>query len=163
MSTLDERAEQITAIKDEIDLKREEAYELKMNSSSIEATIEANNSQIEEKEKILDKNITANDSVTTTKEELISNLNSKNTSLNEILEKENKYNEDKKIFDEKYYDIPEDKRSYTLVAEDLEKRGIFDNNDSDIVHNSTRKVLTNDELSEIQAKKEKKKNDYNLN
>lgn len=51
MSTLDERAEQITAIKDEIDLKREEAYELKMNSSSIEATIEANNSQIEEKEK----------------------------------------------------------------------------------------------------------------
>ena len=68
-----------------------------------------------------------------------------------------------KIFDEKYYDIPEDKRSYTLVAEDLEKSGIFDNNDSDIVHNSTRKVLTNDELSEIQAKKEKKKNDYTLN
>jgi len=68
-----------------------------------------------------------------------------------------------KIFDEKYYDIPEDKRSYTLVAEDLEKSGIFDNNDSDIVHNPTRKVLTNDELSEIQAKKVKKKNDYNLN
>ena len=68
-----------------------------------------------------------------------------------------------KIFDEKYYDIPEDKRSYTLVAEDLEKSGIFDNNDSDIVHNPTRKALTNDELAEIQAKKEKKKNDYNLN
>ena len=67
-----------------------------------------------------------------------------------------------KIFDEKYYDIPEDKRSYTLVAEDLEKSGIFDNNDSDIVHNPTRKVLTNDELAEIQAKKGKKKNDYNL-
>ena len=61
-----------------------------------------------------------------------------------------------KIFDEKYYDIPEDKRSYTLVAEDLEKSGIFDNNDSDIVHNPTRKVLTNDELAEIQAKKEKR-------
>ena len=68
-----------------------------------------------------------------------------------------------KIFDEKYYDIPEDKRSYTLVAEDLEKSGIFDNNDSDIVHNPTRKVLTNEELAEIQAKKGKKKNDYNLN
>ena len=110
MSTLDERAEQITAIKDEIDLKREEAYELKMNSSSIEATIEANNSQIEEKEKILDKNITANDSVTTTKEELISNLNRKNTSLNEILEKENKYNEDKKILDEKYNEMLSNER-----------------------------------------------------
>ena len=68
-----------------------------------------------------------------------------------------------KIESEKYYDIPEDKRSYTLVAEDLEKSGIFDNNDSDIVHNPTRKVLTNDELAEIQAKKGKKKNDYNLN
>lgn len=68
-----------------------------------------------------------------------------------------------KIFDEKYYNVPEDKRSYTLVAEDLEKSGIFDNNDSDIVHNSTRKVLTNDELAEIQAKNRKKKNDYNLN
>mgnify|MGYP004497027021 FL=1 len=110
MSTLDERAEQITAIKDEIDLKREEAYELKMNSSSIEATIEANNSQIEEKEKILDKNITANDSVTTTKEELTSNLNSKNTLLNEILEKENKYNEDKKILDEKYNEMLSNER-----------------------------------------------------
>ena len=110
MSTLDERAEQITAIKDEIDLKREEAYVLKMNSSSIEATIEANNSQIEEKEKILDKNITANDSVTTTKEELTSNLNSKNTSLNEILEKENKYNEDKKILDEKYNEMLSNER-----------------------------------------------------
>lgn len=110
MSTLDERAEQITAIKDEIDLKREEAYELKMNSSSIEATIEANNSQIEEKEKILDKNITANDSVTTTKEKLTSNLNSKNTSLNEILEKENKYNEDKKILDEKYNEMLSNER-----------------------------------------------------
>ena len=68
-----------------------------------------------------------------------------------------------KIFDEKYYDIPKEKRSYTLVAEDLEKSGIFDNNDSDIVHNPTRKVLTNDELAEIQAKKGRKKNDYNLN
>lgn len=62
-----------------------------------------------------------------------------------------------KIFDEKYYDIPEDKRSYTLVAEDLEKSGIFDNNDSDIVHNPTRKVLTNEELAEIHAKKKKRK------
>ena len=68
-----------------------------------------------------------------------------------------------KIFDEKYYDIPEDKWSYTLVAKDLEKSGIFDNNDSDIVHNPTRKVLTNEELSEIQGKKGKNKNNYNLN
>ena len=67
-----------------------------------------------------------------------------------------------KVFDEKFDNIPEDKRSYTLVAEDLERSGIFDDNDSDIVKNPRRKILTNDELAEIQAKKGKKKNDYNL-
>lgn len=67
-----------------------------------------------------------------------------------------------RIFDEKFDNIPEDKRSYTLVAEDLERSGIFDDNDSDILKNPRRKILTNDELAEIQAKKGKKKNDYNL-
>ena len=67
-----------------------------------------------------------------------------------------------RIFDEKFDNIPEDKRSYTLVAEDLERSVIFDDNDSDIVKNPRRKILTNDELAEIQAKKGKKKNDYNL-
>ena len=68
-----------------------------------------------------------------------------------------------KVFDEKFEKIPEDKRNYTLVAEDLERSGIFDDNDSDIVHDPTRKVLTTEELAEKQAKKAKKKNDYNLN
>ena len=67
-----------------------------------------------------------------------------------------------KVFDEDFQNIPEDKRSYTLVAEDLERSGIFDDNDSDIVHDPTRKALTNEELAEKQAKKVKKKNDYNL-
>lgn len=67
-----------------------------------------------------------------------------------------------KVFDEEFQKIPEDKRSYTLVAEDLERSGIFDDNDTDIVHDPTRKVLTNEELAEKQAKKAKKKNNYNL-
>lgn len=67
-----------------------------------------------------------------------------------------------KVFDEDFEKIPKEKRNYTIVAEDLEKNGIFDNNDSDIVHNPTRKILTNEEMAEIQAKKGKKKNDYNL-
>ena len=67
-----------------------------------------------------------------------------------------------KVFDEDFNKIPEDKRSYTLVAEDLERSGIFDDNDSDIIHNPRKKVLTKDEIAEIQAKKGKKKNDYNL-
>ena len=68
-----------------------------------------------------------------------------------------------KIFDEDFEKVPEDKRSYTIVADDLINSSIFDNNDADIVHNPTRKVLTNEELAEIQTKKGKKKNDYNLN
>ena len=68
-----------------------------------------------------------------------------------------------KIMDEKFEDIPEEKRNYTIVAEDLERSGIFDDNDAEIVKNPKRKVLTKDELNEIQAKKGKNKNDYNLN
>lgn len=67
-----------------------------------------------------------------------------------------------KVFDEEFEKVPKDKKSYTLVAEDLERSGIFDNNDSDIVHDPTRKVLTKEELAEKQAKKAKNKNDYNL-
>lgn len=68
-----------------------------------------------------------------------------------------------KIMDEKFENIPEEKRSYTIVAEDLERSGIFDDNDAEIVKNPSRKILTKDELAEIQAKKGKNKNDYNLN
>ena len=68
-----------------------------------------------------------------------------------------------KIMDEKFEDIPEEKRNYTIVAEDLERSGIFDDNDAEIVKNPRRKILTKDELAQIQAKKGKNKNDYNLN
>ncbi|MBQ9659261.1 MAG: hypothetical protein IJV31_10975 [Clostridia bacterium] len=67
-----------------------------------------------------------------------------------------------KVFDEDFEKVTEDKRIYTIVADDLINSGIFDNNDADIVHNPRRKVLTNEELAEIQSKKGKKKNDYNL-
>ena len=68
-----------------------------------------------------------------------------------------------KIMDEKFEDIPEEKRNYTIVAEDLERSGIFDDNDAEIVKNPRRKILTKDELAEIQAKKGKNKSDYKLN
>ena len=68
-----------------------------------------------------------------------------------------------KIMDEKFEDIPEEKRNYTIVAEDLERSGIFDDNDAEIVKNPSRKILTKDELAQMQAKKGKNKNDYNLN
>ncbi len=51
----------------------------------------------------------------------------------------------------------EEKRNYTIVAEDLERSGIFDDNEAEIVKNPRRKILTKDELNEIQAKKDRGK------
>lgn len=67
-----------------------------------------------------------------------------------------------KIFDEGFEEIPEDKRNYTMVADDLIDSGIFDDNDAEIVKDPRRKILTNDELADVRAKKRKNKNDYNL-
>ena len=58
-----------------------------------------------------------------------------------------------KIFDERVTDIAEDKKNFIIVADDLEKNGIFDNNDSDIIHDVSRKVLTIEEQEKIKGKK----------
>ena len=60
-----------------------------------------------------------------------------------------------KIFDERVTDIAEDKKNFTIVAEDLEKNGIFDNNDSDIIHDTSKKVLTAEEQEKIKSNKNK--------
>lgn len=60
-----------------------------------------------------------------------------------------------KIFDERVTDIAEDKKNFTIVAEDLEKNGIFDNNDSDIIHDTSKKVLTVEEQEKIKSNKNK--------
>lgn len=60
-----------------------------------------------------------------------------------------------KIFDERVADIAEDKKNFTIVAEDLEKNGIFDSNDSDIIHDTSKKVLTIEEQEKIKSNKNK--------
>lgn len=94
MTSMDSEAEKITKIKDEIDDNVDKSYELKMEISSLQATIEANELSIEEKKKLLDKNISMKDSIISSKEEATSNLNLKTNSLNEILKKEEKVNQD---------------------------------------------------------------------
>ena len=99
MTSMDSEAEKITKIKDEIDETVDKSYELKMEISSFQATIEANETSIEEKEKLLDKNISMKDSIVSSKEEATSNLNLKTNSLNEVLKKEEKVNQDIKELD----------------------------------------------------------------
>ena len=94
MTSMDSEAEKITKIKDEIDETVDKSYELKMEISSMQATIEANETSIEEKEKLLDKNISMKDSIVSSKEEATSNLNLKTNSLNEVLKKEENVNQD---------------------------------------------------------------------
>ena len=60
-----------------------------------------------------------------------------------------------KIFDERTTNISEDKKNFTIVDEDLEKNGIFDNNDSDIIHDISKKVLTVEEQEKIKSNKNK--------
>lgn len=60
-----------------------------------------------------------------------------------------------KIFDERVTDISDDKKNFTIVAEDLEKNGKFDSNDSDIIHDTSKKVLTVEEQEKIKSNKNK--------
>lgn len=105
MTTMDSEAEKITKIKDEIDDNVDKSYEIKMEISSMQATIEANELSIEEKKKLLDKNISLKDSIVSSKEEATSNLNLKNNSLNEVVKKEENINQNIKELDLRMEDI----------------------------------------------------------
>lgn len=65
-----------------------------------------------------------------------------------------------KIFDERIENISDDKKNFTIVAKDLEKNGVFDNNDSSIIHDSSKKIQTVEEREKIKGRKNKnRKND----
>lgn len=84
MTTLDNRDIEIDGLKKKIDEANDEKYDLKVDISSIEATIEANEKQIEEKKKMAEKNISIKDSLTLEKEEISSMLSKKSKELAEI-------------------------------------------------------------------------------
>jgi chromosome segregation protein len=62
IKTLDSKGIEIEELKQKIESDNENRYELKVDSSSMSATIESNEKQISEKEKIFDKNIYQKDS-----------------------------------------------------------------------------------------------------
>ena len=98
MKTLDSKASSIEDIKVSIDASQEEKYELKANISSMEATIDASLLQIDEKKRVLDKNISQKDKLTIESQEIISLLNNKEKEYNTLTENYNlqKVNLDKK-------------------------------------------------------------------
>lgn len=84
MQTLDEKDIEIDAIKKQIDESNDKKYDLKVDISSMEATIEANEKQIEEKKKNADKNISLRDSLNLEEESISVELNKKLKDLNSI-------------------------------------------------------------------------------
>lgn len=84
MKTLDQKGVEIEKIKEVIENKNEEKYELKLEISSVQATLESNERQIVEKEKAAEKNISLKDSLNSTKLDLSSDIDSKNKELDNI-------------------------------------------------------------------------------
>ncbi len=84
MKTLDQKGVEIEKIKETIENKNEEKYELKLEISSILATLESNEKQIIEKEKAAEKNISLKDSLISTKLDLSSELDNKNRELEKV-------------------------------------------------------------------------------
>ncbi len=89
MNTLDDKASSIESIKVKINNSQERKYELKANISSMEATIESNMLQIDEKKKILDRNISQKDKLTIDVQELTSTLNLKEKEYNNKIQEFN--------------------------------------------------------------------------
>ena len=102
METLDEKGVVIEEIKRKIDEANDRKYDLKVDISSMEATFEANEKQIEEKKKQKDKNISLKDSINVQKDDIYLCI------LNKTKERENvdknitAINDNKKKLQEKY-------------------------------------------------------------
>ncbi|MDD3303695.1 MAG: chromosome segregation protein SMC [Clostridia bacterium] len=87
--TLDNRGVEIETLKEEIDAQEERKYDIKVELSSIEATIEANDTQIEERRKTIDRSITQKDSISSTKDDIYLELNKMQKEQNKLQESMN--------------------------------------------------------------------------
>ncbi len=89
MKTLDKRGVEVEEIKKKVDEINEEKYQLKMEISSILATVESNEKQIVEKEKNADRNIQHKDSLSSQKTDFSILIENKNKELNKVNERLN--------------------------------------------------------------------------
>lgn len=101
MMTLDEKDMQMEQIKKQIDDANDKKYDLKVDISSMDATIEANEKQIEEKRKIADKNISLKDTFVLDREEITTILNENQKELTRLTNEIEQKNCSKKQYEEK--------------------------------------------------------------
>lgn len=92
VATLDSRGVEMENLKAIIDEKNEKKYDMKSRISSIEATIESNEKQIDEANKVSDKNILQKDSISAKKNDIYIELSSKKEELSLVESKIQEYN-----------------------------------------------------------------------
>ncbi|MDO4283383.1 MAG: chromosome segregation protein SMC [Clostridia bacterium] len=85
IATLDGRGLEIEELKKQIDLQMEEKYNLKADVSSMNATIEANEKQLEEKKKLEEKSTTQKDSLNALKNDVYLELSHRSNELKNII------------------------------------------------------------------------------
>ena len=105
MKNMDDDAEKITKIKDLIDVDEEKLYNFKIESSTLQANYDSNLAQINEKAKILDKNVSAKDSILIQKEEISLDYNKKNNTLIDLLNNEENLKAQNVILQQKQEEI----------------------------------------------------------
>ncbi len=102
METLDEKGVVIEKIKRKIDEANDRKYDLKVDISSMEATYEANEKQIEEKKKQKDKNISLKDSINVQKDDIYLSILNKTKERESVDKNITAINDNKKKLQEKY-------------------------------------------------------------
>ena len=104
LKSLDEKGKQIEELKKKIDDNNEKAYELKIENSSYETKIEANEEQIETLNKNSEKSLTSKDSMRATLDDIYMNLNSKKKIQSEVKDKLTSILEEKNIINNELKD-----------------------------------------------------------
>lgn len=89
METVDSKGREIANCKIEIDEKSEEKYQLRIEIGSMQATIEANEKQLEERMRSSEKNVIQKDSVNAQKEDIYLVLSQKENLLHKKEEEQN--------------------------------------------------------------------------
>ena len=103
--TLDKKGIEIEEVKKQIDAANDEKYELRENISSYEATIEANEKQIDDKVKQKEKYVSLKDSLNASKDDVYMELNNKNKELGLVEKDIEELNNLKKELVEKQYEF----------------------------------------------------------
>ena len=116
MKSLDSRGLEIESLKKTIDEQNETKYEARSLISSMNATLEANLKQIQERERLKEKSIIQKDGISAEKEDIALKLNKQEKILNEVLQN---YDEKRKELEELHKQLQAKQEEYQKFHQEL--------------------------------------------